>query len=301
SYEQIHYRWRNDNGSESAATFPILEDVQYNNFPKDTVLRLRLEVSNEGWTRGSSQSFRLEYASSTDCATAAYTAMPGNSSANSEWRMATSTYLTDGEATTNVTGGLTDENAAFAAGQVKTTGNTTSATTLTSENFTEVEYSVTANASAASGVPYCFRLTNNGSATNYTYTKYPKAVISGGYPAAGEITSVALDTTGSADGPAYNSIMWKGTLPAGTRVRFQLATAASTGGPWNYIGGASCNSSSWYEPSAPDTPVEITCAPQNHNEQRYFRYRAQLCSSSDCSTAGSDSPTVDSVIVNWSP
>ncbi|MEK7212326.1 MAG: hypothetical protein AAB686_01465, partial [Patescibacteria group bacterium] len=178
SYEQIHYRWRNDNGTESTATFPILEDVQYNSFPKDTILRLRLEVSNEGWTRGSGQQFRIEYAETTNCSAGSYTAVPTGSALH--WRMATSTYLTDGEATTNVAGGLTDMNAAFAASQVKTTGNMTSATTVTSENFTEVEYALVATSNATDSGTYCFRLTNNGSTANFVYSQYAKAVLSAG-------------------------------------------------------------------------------------------------------------------------
>lgn len=120
--------------------------------------------------------------------------------------------------------------------------------------------------------------------------------------ATGTLTSVAFDTTASADGPAYNSIMWKGSLNGGTgKVRFQFATSGSSSGPWNFIGGDTCSSGDWYSPSGPNSPMEISCAAQNHNNQRYFKYKIQLCSNSDCATSGSISPTVNDAIVSWSP
>jgi hypothetical protein len=126
-----------------------------------------------------------------------------------------------------------------------------------------------------------------------------------GMPPTGELTSVIFDTTqSSAWKPAYNSIMWEGTSGTG-KVRFQLATSDNTSGPWNYFGssdnGVTCNSSAWYDPGAPDAPAEITCASANHNNQRYYRYKIQLCSNTDCSTSGMVSPEVTDVIVNWAP
>jgi hypothetical protein len=124
-----------------------------------------------------------------------------------------------------------------------------------------------------------------------------------GLPPTGELTSVIFDSTASS---TYNSIMWEGTFNGGNgRVRFQLATANNPSGPWNFFGssdyGATCNSSAWYDPVTPDTPAEISCASAYHTNQRYYRYKVQLCSNNDCATSGSVSPEVDDVIVNWSP
>ena len=134
----------------------------------------------------------------------------------------------------------------------------------------------------------------------------------GGLPATGLLTSAIFDTTGSADGPAYNSLLWQGSLEGGNgRVRFQLATSnCSNGasnyptcnsGSWSYLGGATCSSGDCYDPGNPNTALELACAGANHNNQRYMRYKVQLCSNSDCSTAGSISPRVDDIVVNWSP
>jgi hypothetical protein len=129
-----------------------------------------------------------------------------------------------------------------------------------------------------------------------------------GLPPTGELTSAIFDTTKTdVLKPAYNSIMWLGTFNSGNgRVRFQLATSDNSTGPWNYFGspdnGITCNSSAWYDPTLPDTPIEITCAADNQqNNKRYFRYKVQICSNNDCLTSGSISPEVDDVIVNWAP
>jgi hypothetical protein len=126
-------------------------------------------------------------------------------------------------------------------------------------------------------------------------------------PPTGELTSVIFDTTQTDTiKPAYNSIMWEGTFGGGNgRVRFQLATSDNTAGPWNFFGssdnGITCNSGSWYDPSATNTPIEISCSPADHNNQRYYRYKVQLCSNNDCLTSGTISPQVSDVIVNWAP
>ncbi len=129
----------------------------------------------------------------------------------------------------------------------------------------------------------------------------------GGLPATGELVSVVFDSSGSdVVRPTYNSFMWKGSLNGGTgRVRFQLATSDSPSGPWNFYGssdnGVTCSSGAWYDAGAQAAPVEIFCAGQHHNNQRYFKYKVQLCSNSDCTSSGSISPQVNDIIVNWSP
>lgn len=297
-YDQIHYRWRNDDGSEAAATFAEVEDGILSGLAKSTIKRLRFEISNEGWTRGSGQTFQLEVAPlSGTCAASTYAAVPATATTE-HWEMADSANLTDAGATTNVASGLTDANASFIAGEVKDTGNTTGPITLTSEHFTEIEYSVRATTNSVSGNTYCFRLTNAGSTTNFVYTRYARATVAG-YSATGTLESSTFDT-GITDGAAYNSILWTGALNSG-KVKLQIATSNSSSGPWNYAGpGASCDTSTFYEPAA-GTPSEIDLACSGIQNKRYFRYKVTLCSASDCSSSGSNTPQVDDVIVNWSP
>ena len=136
-----------------------------------------------------------------------------------------------------------------------------------------------------------------------------------GLQATGELISAVFDT-GASGGVAYNSMMWKGTEGNG-KVRFQLASSnCSNGGTdyptcsvgtWSFKGGSTCGSGDWYDTQTsgngggPSKPVEILCAPVNHNNHRYFRYKIQICSNTDCATSGVTSPTVEDVVVNWAP
>lgn len=312
SYTQIHYRWRNDDGTESTATFYANQDTQYNNFPKNTAKRLRLEVSNKGWTRGAAPAFTLEFAklaSGTDCANGPfatnYVAVPNDYSL--EMHLSTTT-VADATATSNVNGCspqsdcLTDENATFVAGQVKTLGNTTAAITLGSDKFTEIEYGVSATSLASASAPYCFRVTNGGSTANMAYSQYAMATLTSGLTF-GSLTSSVFDT-GVANGAAYNSITWIGALLGG-KVRLKIATSNSSSGPWNYVGApptcatTDTGDGDWFVIGS-DTPTEIKCFSTNNNK-RYFRYKVQLCAESTCAASGGGTPRVDDVIISWSP
>ncbi len=163
------------------------------------------------------------------------------------------------------------------------------------------------NPTSAGTYTYTFNVIPSGvtlsgfGATGATTYRYKPPTCGSGLPATGDLTSAVSESTAAADGPAYNSIFWKGTRPGVSKVRFQLAASDSSGGPWSFIGGVTCTSGDWYDTTGPDTPVELTCSAANHDNKRYFRYKIQLCSSADCATPGSDTPLVDEVIVNWSP
>lgn len=132
----------------------------------------------------------------------------------------------------------------------------------------------------------------------------------GGFPVSGTLISPTFDTA-TVNGASYNWIMWKGLLNAGT-IRLQLATSncvngatnppTCTTGLWGTgsdYSGPDCTISTFYTQTATDQPKEIGCA-TIHNNKRYFRYKATICSA-NCSSAGSNTPQVDDIIVNWSP
>ncbi len=108
----------------------------------------------------------------------------------------------------------------------------------------------------------------------------------------GILDSATYDT-GVSGGAQINSLIWYGSLPADTDVRFQLATASATSGPWDYIG--SDGTAYSYYTAAAGTPIKLDCT--LHNNQRYFRYRVTLVSDQ----AQHQTPRVDDVVVNWSP
>lgn len=186
TYTLIRYHFRFDDGSETTATSRTsgTENTTVSNINEGSTLRLRLNISNEGGTRSSysAQTFRIEYGEkSTTCAAiGAWTQVGAGGSPH--WSMSDSANLTNAANTTNVavsTGGVSDTNATFlvANGGVRDTGSDTGALLISSDTFVELEYSMVANAAATDGGTYCFRVTNAGSTTNFSYSVYPEATI----------------------------------------------------------------------------------------------------------------------------
>lgn len=110
--------------------------------------------------------------------------------------------------------------------------------------------------------------------------------------ATGTLDSETFDT-GDVNGAQMNSITWKGSAPAGTSVAFQIAVSNSSSGPWNFIGPDGTSATVY-------SGIAGTAIPLNNYAVligRYFRYRVILTTN----TAQTVSPSVTSVIVNWSP
>lgn len=154
----------------TGATWEAVEDTAITDVPKSTLYRVRFALSNEGGVSSGAVSYQLEVAETGTCSSGSYSAVPTDTSG--DWQIAASTHLTDGGATTNFSGSLTDENTTFVAGEVKDTGNTTGNITLDTTNFTEIEFAVAATTNATDGGTYCFRLSNVD-----TYSVYPQATI----------------------------------------------------------------------------------------------------------------------------
>lgn len=164
------------------------------------------------------------------------------------------------------------------------------------------------NPSSAGTYSYTLNVMPNGggsvtglAATMMITYRYKPPNCGVGMPVSGELTSNVYDTAVT-DGAAYHSVNWKGQLGgAGQnegKVRFQLATSNNAGGPWTYIGGATCGAGDYYDATNSSKAVETGCS--GHNNARYYRYKVQICSN-DCSTAGTNTPTVTDVNVSWAP
>lgn len=170
-------------------------------------------------------------------------------------------------------------------------GYVTSPATCTGSGYDTTLGSIYSNTNSHVGNTTAYTIKICGTATG----------ASAGVPAKGTLTSSVFDTTANSTSIGYNSIMWKGTAGTG-KVRFQLAASSSATGPWNYYGGSTCGALDWFDTTGPDSPVELkgTSCVSNWNNKRYFRYKVQVCSASDCTSQGATSPVVNSIIVNWS-
>jgi hypothetical protein len=111
------------------------------------------------------------------------------------------------------------------------------------------------------------------------------------------LESSTFDTQNQ-NGAILNSITWRGSQPVGTCVKFQIAVATSSGGPWPYYG-TSQDINTYFGNSCPgpDSVIPITGSDRSWvNNMRYLRYKIFL-SSDILQTL---TPRVDDVILNWS-
>ncbi len=191
STTQIHYHWRNDDGSQTGATNAAAEDNSTNTF-KGVNYRLRIEVNNAG-DATSSLALRIEYQQ--NATSGAWTQVATGTVGSTHWQMQSSTFLNSGTSTTNIStasGGTTDTNIFFDTGGTvvaTTTTNQAATTTLTGLKFTEVEYDMAPTINAVNNATYYFRLTNASTVLN-TYSIYPSSTVTSSVPA---VSSVLLN------------------------------------------------------------------------------------------------------------
>ena len=121
----------------------------------------------------------------------------------------------------------------------------------------------------------------------YTYSPFI------GYAPVGYLISSIFDTQVN-EGVAFNTISWQGSLPVGSKVRFQVASSNNPDGPWTFTG-PDGTENTFYEPSGPDQSIEIDLT--LHNNKRYLRYKIFLYSTPD----RQQTPEVQDIILNWSP
>ncbi len=138
------------------ATFAAAEDTKLTGLAKNTIKRVRFEVSNEGNASSGAVTYQLQVAETATCSAGSYNNVPTDTSGH--WQVTDSSFITDGEPTANISPGLTDDATTFVSGELKDLGNTTGTITLGVDQFTEVEFSVQALAAATDGGDYCFRL-----------------------------------------------------------------------------------------------------------------------------------------------
>ncbi len=224
---QAHYHWRNNDASGS----PQASEDTASTSVQNTVDRLRIEISNAGDV-ATTTAFRIEYQK--NATTSNGWAPLATSTATADWQMATSSNVSDGTATTNIstsTGGTTDPslnvNPLFNAGETvaSTSRNQTAVpASLSGLQFTEVEFLVRSTALASTGVPYYFRVSNSGTSTGMTYSMYPSMTV----------TVAPSPVTVSAVGIASSTIT---LTPATTTAMNVFATISDTSGCAAITGG----------------------------------------------------------------
>jgi hypothetical protein len=184
--------------------------------------------------------FRLEYGlkTSTCGAISSWTQVPA-SATSEEWEMSASANVTDGAATTD-SAGLTNGNTSFQAGEIHDTTSQASEISLGEAQFTELEFSVQATANASDGEAYCFRLTDAGSATGFTYGQYAEATIGSGSTNDPTLSNavtmsrlkISTASTVSISFELQNELTgtWTATFPVGFSVTGAMTQGTCSGG-----------------------------------------------------------------------
>ncbi len=200
---QIHYHWRNDDGSESSATsIDGSEDTVAGGFGPGTQKRLRIEVSAEGSSDANPAQFRLQFAEKSLTCEAA-TGWEDVADVGGAWDIGDSASLDFADNATNIAsqvlGEVTDEELNFNGTSTIVDGGDKSVDIqIDGDEFAELEYTVMATAAASEGTTYCFRVVDESPDVTHAY-RLPLTI---------QATEVTSDVT---DFPVYVDMSTLGT------------------------------------------------------------------------------------------
>ncbi len=152
---QTQYRWRNNDGNEATATWRAPVNTAISVGDTSTVLRVRIELNNNSGGGTYNINETLEYSSNGGTSWTAITNAPTNA-----FKYVSSTFVTDGSATTNQMGAVTP--ATFVAGRIISAVPTATPLALDA-NKTEFEWVIQPTANVLPLTTYTFRSAAQGS------------------------------------------------------------------------------------------------------------------------------------------
>jgi hypothetical protein len=137
-------------------------------------VRLRMAISNQA-ASVARKTYQLEY-STASCTS--WTKVPRSVDTSTEaWRLEPSSNISDNQTTTHSTGITTPSGKTFAPGRLQTASSATYPVRLASSEYTELEYSLRSTGSVTPYTPYCFRVTNVGDSSDFTYSITPQITV----------------------------------------------------------------------------------------------------------------------------
>ncbi|MBA4388654.1 MAG: hypothetical protein C0404_11785 [Verrucomicrobia bacterium] len=170
---QEHYRWRNDDGSEAAATWKANADTAITGVTRGTNIRLRFDIANTSTSYSGALAAALEYSTSTS---GPWTPVATNSAAAAAFEMTGSSGYANGDATTALQTG----SGTFVAGKcVEAPSNSCASVSLGVSQYSNFEHCFKATAKAQGSTTYYFRLSNGGAVLN-TYSQYAPLTMAAG-------------------------------------------------------------------------------------------------------------------------
>lgn len=174
---QLAYHWRNDDGNETGATSASAgsQNTPLTEFAQSSPIRLRLAVTNTGLVSSVPARYRLEYSPKITTCSAASVWTPVDASSDG-WDMFDSTFISNAQNTTDIAlgvGGVSNGAGSFIAGNagVRDTEDLSATTTIPTNDYLDLEFSITSTAFTSYDTNYCFRVSSEGLAFQ-TYTQY---------------------------------------------------------------------------------------------------------------------------------
>ncbi|MFH0891862.1 MAG: DUF2341 domain-containing protein [Candidatus Falkowbacteria bacterium] len=263
--EQIHYRWRKDDGTETTATWLEAEDTGSATLGpqigKGSTTRLRLAVVNIGGG-AANYAYRLEYASSTDgCATPpSYWAAVPITAGGEDFEMATSSYFDDDDNTTATTSN--PEGYTFVDGRmVEDSSNTSAVISLPENRYTEIEYMIAVTDNASDAGTYCFRVTNSGAELD-AYDIYPIVTLSGNTNNAPVFTLGPSDNGSASTAPTVygDPVNFTATATDADGNNYYLAVCQTAAASAGLDGAPTCPGGQWCISGAAASGAGASCS-----------------------------------------
>ncbi|HEX9015988.1 MAG TPA: cytochrome c3 family protein [Chloroflexota bacterium] len=221
---EAHYRIGQDTGLPPSAWYSAL-DTAATGLQRGVNFRVRFQMYNN---TGTSQSWtpRLEWATAT---TGPWTAVPITSNTNPFFVASSSAFSNGAQITANALGTGTGT---WTSGFAYDTQNPGNAQSLGGSNYTEFEFNVQANANAAYGTQYYFRLSDNGldigSYANFAQVSLAAPTVREAHYRIGQDSPLtAMTWYASTDTPATGF-----SIGANFRVRFQMYNNVSSVSNW---------------------------------------------------------------------
>jgi hypothetical protein len=173
--DELHYRWRNDDGGEATSTWLAVEDTATGT-DKNVNIRVRFSVKNSVGP-ALNYYYRIQISKKGTATCEQQTGGWSNITTTTDSNVAvmtTSSYFSDGATTTRQ---LSTTTGTFVSGQmVAYPSNQTSAFNLNENEFTEHEYVFKFTNNATEDTVYCLRLSNSGTALD-SYTKVAQITV----------------------------------------------------------------------------------------------------------------------------
>ncbi|MCK5211523.1 hypothetical protein KAJ89_02365, partial [Candidatus Parcubacteria bacterium] len=281
--EQIHYRWRNDDGTQISATWLEAEDIGNPTvgaaLNKGSSTRLRLAIANTGGGDATNYNYRLEYASSSaGCASdPGYWETVPITATTEHFEMATSSYFNDSDPTTTTT--TNSEGYNFVAGDmVEDPSNATGNITLSEEDFTEIEYIIEVTNNATDAETYCFRVTNGGTVLD-NYDIYSPLTLAGSTNAAPSFTAGPSDNGSASTTPTDygTNVNFSATANDGDGNNYYLAFCQTNSIAPGNDAPPTCNGGDWCVSSSTASGVGASCAYMTATSTEVLDWYAFAC------------------------